>query len=340
MKYIQTVTGKIPADEMGITTTHEHLLIKQKDFNAEQHGEDEEYLNQKVCLRNRGKILYNLHKYPDNVILDNPDLITSEVLEFKKAGGKTLIDCTCHGLDPNPEAVRRIALNAGINIVMPTGVYTHPYHPLWVKDLSFQELAELFEKEINHGIAGTSIKAGFIGEIGISCFNNEEKKVVKAAAIAQKNTGTAIVFHMNHQYTTEVIDVLEKNGADLSKAIIGHCDHMFEKIDYFESLLKRKVNLAFDTFGMDITLSHELCYPNDYGRFSAIRILSNMGFINQIVVGHDVCFKVQLKEFGGFGYSHLLENVVLVMKNNGFSEDEINTLLVKNPARIFGVEED
>ena len=145
---------------------------------------------------------------------------------------------------------------------------------------------------------------------------------------------------MNHQYTTEVIDVLEKNGADLSKAIIGHCDHMFEKIDYFESLLKRKVNLAFDTFGMDITLSHELCYPNDYGRFSAIRILSNMGFINQIVVGHDVCFKVQLKEFGGFGYSHLLENVVLVMKNNGFSEDEINTLLVKNPARIFGVEED
>ena len=54
MKYIQAVTGKIPADEMGITTTHEHLLIKQKDFNAEQHGEDEEYLNQKVCLRNRG----------------------------------------------------------------------------------------------------------------------------------------------------------------------------------------------------------------------------------------------------------------------------------------------
>ena len=68
---------------------------------------------------------------------------------------------------------------------------------------------------------------------------------------------------------------------------------------------------------------------NDYGRFSAIRILSNMGFINQIVVGHDVCFKVQLKEFGGFGYSHLLENVVLVMKTTDF-EDEINTCLLKS----------
>jgi len=40
---------------------------------------------------------------------------------------------------------------------------------------------------------GTDIRAGYIGEIGISeVFDDKERKVLRAAAIAQKDTGAVI----------------------------------------------------------------------------------------------------------------------------------------------------
>jgi len=45
--------------------------------------------------------------------------------------------------------------------------------------------------------------------------------------------------------------------------------------------------------------------------------------------------KIQLTRYGGWGYAHLLKNVVPLLKRRGFDESEITTLLVENPQRVL-----
>ena len=39
--------------------------------------------------------------------------------------------------------------------------------------------------------------------------------------------------------------------------------------------------------------------------------------------------------FGGHGYGHIFRNVVPMMKERGYSEDEIDAILVRNPKRLL-----
>ncbi len=87
---VMTVTGLIPADQMGITLPHEHLLI--------------------------------VHHGPD-VDLTDESLATSELRWFPLAGGKTLVELTNFGIGRDPAAMRRIAEQTGVQVVMGCGYY-------------------------------------------------------------------------------------------------------------------------------------------------------------------------------------------------------------------------
>ena len=40
-------------------------------------------------------------------------------------------------------------------------------------------------------------------------------------------------------------------------------------------------------------------------------------------------------EGGGHGYGHIFRNILPMMRRRGFSEDEIEALMVRNPARLL-----
>ena len=44
---------------------------------------------------------------------------------------------------------------------------------------------------------------------------------------------------------------------------------------------------------------------------------------------------LQLQKNGGKGYSHIIDNLILRMKNIGFTQKEIINILVLNPQRIL-----
>jgi phosphotriesterase-related protein len=46
-------------------------------------------------------------------------------------------------------------------------------------------------------------------------------------------------------------------------------------------------------------------------------------------------FGLRFTRYGGWGYAHLLKNVVPMLQRRGFGESEITTLLVKNPRRVL-----
>ena len=75
--------------------------------------------------------------------------------------------------------------------------------------------------------------------------------------------------------------------------------------------------------------------PTDEQRIKAIMKLIEKGHIDKILIASDHCVKHQLISYGGWGYDHILRNVVPLMKINGMTDEQIHTLLVDNPQRIL-----
>ena len=53
------------------------------------------------------------------------------------------------------------------------------------------------------------------------------------------------------------------------------------------------------------------------------------------MIAQEICTKNWLRRYGGHGYGHNFQNVVPMMQRRGFSEREIDTILVATPRRLL-----
>ena len=170
---------------------------------------------------------------------------------------------------------------------------------------------------------------------------------LRAAARAQKETGAPINVHTGTSPASpfEIVKELEAAGADLSRVGISHVDSRIFDHGIAASLARTGVYLGYDSFSLEgwyerrTVLSEEnpeKCdVPNDAGRLNEILALIADGFINQVLISHDLCMKHRLWKWGGPGYAHILENVVPLMREKGFSEEQVRAILVENPRRLM-----
>ena len=194
METLNTVLGLINADQIGGTMSHVHLTINilcwhQTPDSGVLRGLSES----KITLQNLGLVKRNAMLFKDNLVQDDLDLTIREVMEYKLAGGQTLINVDLPGMGRDPLVLQKIARATGLNIVASTGWYIQASHPPEIADKNIEELAEIMIKEITVGIGDTGIKAGNIGEIAVSGLPHEpfqpgEEKVLRAASRAQKAT--------------------------------------------------------------------------------------------------------------------------------------------------------
>jgi len=63
--------------------------------------------------------------------------------------------------------------------------------------------------------------------------------------------------------------------------------------------------------------------------------LITAGHREQILMSHDIAYKTSLVKYGGYGYHHLLVNVVPRLRAKGVDDTGLTRLLVENPARAF-----
>jgi phosphotriesterase-related protein len=97
-------------------------------------------------------------------------------------------------------------------------------------------------------------------------------------------------------------------------------------------MAQRGTYVEYDLFG------HETPSPSipTYEPESAtIKELIERGFLERILISQDVCYKKCLIKNGGWGYAHILNNVVPKFKENGITGDEIWTIMVENPNRVI-----
>lgn len=340
MAYIQTVLGKINPNDMGFTLPHEHLLWDlTKHWSAKDLKENDKRLKP-LSMENIGDLKYHLWEYKDNMSQLNVETAIEEVNFFKKSGGLTICDNTCFG-ERDVLALQEISRKTGVNVILGTGTYTELHMSEKQKNMSPEELANTFINEIENGVKDTGVKCGFIGEIGLD-YEMPETSVlsVTAAAIAQKKTKTAILIHQcgNNKQADKVFDIIVKNGGDLSKVIMCHCDPFLPDYEYLDFIVKSGANFSLDFFGLEAILGYTFILPNDKERILAIRNQIDKGHINHIFTSHDIAYKSMLKKFGGHGYSHIKENIFPIMKKLGFLDCELKQITELNPKRVFSID--
>ena len=61
------------------------------------------------------------------------------------------------------------------------------------------------------------------------------------------------------------------------------------------------------------------------------------GYADRIVLGQDIGVRTRLRRWGGWGYAHLLEHVVPLLRDAGVDDAAVDRMLVANPARLLAV---
>lgn len=339
---VQTVLGPVDPSELGPTVTHEHLLIDLRPYftmpdEATARGEVERPFT--FDMVGRGRTIF-VRNYDHMTLLDE-DLALKEITRYKLWGGGSLVDCTSIGIARDPLALARISRATGLNIVMGASHYVPVSHPADMDDRSEEQIAAEIVRDLTVGVGETGIKSGIIGEIG--CWNpmsENVEKVLRASVVAQKETGAPILIHPPFiaDGPSWIIDILDRAGADLGRVIMGHLDYVLTEPERLLELAKTGCYLEWDLLGNEDTSGNPIApmdRVNDDKRLSNIRAMIDAGYGERITVAHDVCTKGQLFSRGGKGYAHLLENVVPKMRAIGFTEGEIDDIVVNNPARIL-----
>ncbi len=352
MTMIQTVLGPIERDRLGVTMSHVHLTLDilcwyMPPADPALHALAERPL----ALENLSMARRNGLSVRDNLLQHDRDLTIRELEAFKRAGGATIVDMELPGIGRDVAALQRIARATGVNIIASAGWYTAASHPPEIAAKSIDELADVIVGELTHGIPDSGVRAGNIGEIGLSGYPNDafqpaEEKVLRAAARAQKRTGASLTIHPNAgahglkeapaDHLDVYLDVLEREGADLGKLYVSHMG--FFPASTAKRVLARGVGfVAYDHFGHEEyyeALGPGRAFPRDKEEVALVLALLEAGHADRVLIGCEVGWKTCYKAYGGWGYAHVLEHIVPWLKDCGASDEEICTMTVDNPARL------
>jgi phosphotriesterase-related protein len=337
---VMTVLGAIPVSDMGITLPHEHILNDCRCWWHKPSAPDRQHLaGAPVNIAIIGELRMDPFVNLDNCALDDEPLAVDELLAFKTAGGRTVVDPTCRGIGRNPLALARIAAATGLNIVMGSGYYLETSHPAAFKTLSADAIADEIAAEADDGVGETGIRIGLIGEIGVSGeFTPDEEKSLRGAARAQSRTQLPLMVHLPawYRHGHRVLDMVGEEGGDIRHTVLCHMNPSGTDTDYQTSLAARGAFIEYDMLGMDYWYAdQQVQCPSDEESARAIARLVTEGFGDRLLLSQDVFLKMMLSRYGGFGYAYVLRHFVPRLRRHGVGESAIRAMLVGNPASVF-----
>ena len=306
---IMTVTVEISVSRMGVTLPNEHVLVDLAPIDS-------------VGMKHYNK-----------------DSVIAKVLpyfeELKQYKVKTFVDGTSEFMGRDPQLLAELSRKTGINILTNTGWYASVddrHLPKGIKDMSAEEIAVVWIDEAKNGIGNTGIKPGFI-KIGLNKIQLSEtdKKMVAAACLTHLETGLMIMsFTGPAQAAMDQLIILKKYGIDPSVFIWLHA---------MEEPKSKKI-LAIALMGAWVALNG---IQNDMEyQISIDRLLQNLKStrqLNHVLLSHDAGWYQPGKPNGGVfrPYADLFSSFSLLLLSEGFTREELDQMIVKNPAEAFAV---
>ena len=274
--FVRTVLGDIPPEAMGLTYSHEHIVIEES-FPTVANPE---------------------------FILNDTVRISAELNELYQSGGRTMVDTMPAACGRNVLKLAEVSRNSRINIIVPTGIHLEIYYPPnhWRYHLSIEELTELFIKDITEGvdeldyncpiIKRTNHKAGMIKlATGEEKITDHQRKIFEAVVNAHHETGAPILTHTNGgKLALEQAELFAKLGADLNHVVISHVDKMRD-LAYQHDLMQTGVYVEYDSHFRLKSKGDDWTYE----------LLEKMlpQYADKIVIGMDMAKNTYWKSYGG-----------------------------------------
>jgi phosphotriesterase-related protein len=341
---VRTVNGPIDPSELGITMTHEHLYCDLRCWQANPWTSlQEELADKPIAIEMLGELRRDALVFRDNLLLEDESVALDELRDLMGVGGTALVELTVNGLEPRANQLRTLADELDLHILSGCGHYIKDSHPQSVETTSVDSLTEALLEEIDAGIGESGVRPGVIGEIGTGQpVHRDEWKVLEAACQAQRASGLPMFVHVypmaDGRTAPEVVQFALDLGVTATRINICHMDGQLD-LAYLMSVLDMGVVISFDTFGLEAYYdSIDRRSSFDADREAALIALLERGYGRQLLISQDVCMKMQLRRYGGQGYSHILRHVVPSLKRHGVGGELIDMLLRENPARFLTVE--
>ena len=302
---VNTVSGPVAPDRLGLTLMHEHVLV---DFvGADQVAPGRYDADQAFAA------------------------ILPHLKQVRTLGCDTLVECTPAYLGRDVTLLRRLSDASGIRILTNTGYYgaaKDRHLPRHAFGESAEQLAARWIREFEHGIDGTAIRPAFM-KIGVddAPLSEVDAKLVRAAAATQRRTGLPIASHTGSgRAAMEELDLLAQASVPLAAFIWVHAQS--EKDGAFHTrAAQRGAWVEFDSIA-----------PNSVERHvDLVRGMKAQGLLDRVLVSHDAgWYRVGEPGGGQFRpYDTLFTSFVPALKAAGLTDTDVRQLLVVNPARAL-----
>ena len=306
-KRIQTLTGPMDIDSLGLILPHEHLFTDLRGPLASGYAQAE----------------------PATVVR----VVKPYLAEAFAARVTALVECSTVGVGRNMTILSRLAEVSPIHIIAPTGVYREAFTPPSLREISEADLADLWTRELTKGIEGTSIRAGFI-KLAMSDDGPTAAEIrnLKAAAKASQVTGAVIASHtVGGNVARKEMDVLEEAGLDLRRFIWVHAQTE-PNLAVLVDAARRGAYLEFDSVGAPHQSQTDL--------LRTTMALIEAGYTDQLLLSHDAGWYNPARPDGlpdeGFrGYTALTKEFLPALLERGITEEQVRLITVNNPARAF-----
>lgn len=308
MALVRTVLGDIDASRLGYTLPHEHIFID-------------------VAGHSKPDIEWSMYDWNTQM---------SMVKEYKANGGGTLVDANPMYKDGrNAAGLYTMAQKTGVNIVACTGfvkVNKDTNNTSHLVGKSVEEITDFFVSEIEEGMDGTDIKAGWIK--GASLYHHIDpiqEACLRAGARASMITGAPMHTHTEvGTFCLEQIEIVESEGMDLTRFGLAHVDR---NPDYWlhKKILEKGCYIIYDGPG-------KAKYYPDSIRVDLLKRLVADGFGKQIMLCNDMGKKSHHPQYGGGpGWNWIKNRFLPRLLDEGFSQETIDDFMINNPARFYSL---
>jgi phosphotriesterase-related protein len=311
-EYIMTVMGPIPASELGISLSHEHVLV---DFiGADSTG---------YHRWNKEEVVQKVRPYLD---------------EIKEYQVSALMECTPTFVGRDPQLLKILSEQTGMHLITNTGYYgahNNHYIPAKFHQMSAEEVSVLWIEEFERGIEGSGIKPGFIkiAVDGADTLSSEHHKIITAAALTQAKTGMVIASHTGPDAPAFAqISVLQSHGIDPSCFIWVHAQGGSLEGNIKAAQLGSWISLD------NVNLNREPGSDQSVEWYaSRIAALKEAGYLHRILISHDAgWYKPGEKDGGEFrGFTGIFTDLLPALLIKGFTDEDLDQLLVENPRKAF-----
>lgn len=311
MATINSVLGPLDTAELGFTLMHEHVMLGFAGV---------------------------LPNYPELLGENMMEVVVDDLKKAKAGGIDTIVDATTIDLGRDINVIAEASRQSGVNIIACSGWWMDV--PRFFEGISPDQLAELFMREIEQGIAGTNIKAGILKSASdLMGVTREQEVVLRGVALAHLRTRVPIMLHSYSpgQVGRQQLAILREEGVDLRRVKMDHSNDTTD-VEYLTWLLEQGCYLGMDR------------YPgrnaSPQARTRTMKALIDAGYTDRICPSHDrsagrvmaampMITEEERLRMNPHGFLYMKKVVFEQLREMGVSEDIINRLCVVGPRNFF-----